>query len=377
MSAFAGEFSFPRLECVVSGPGTIVRLPAELDRRTRSRAVVVTGRTLSRSALLTQVTSALGSRCVAVFSETRQHVPSQTARALTALLREVDADSIVSFGGGTPIDTAKAAVHAVLKATGAVEALTHIAVPTTLSAGEFTAIAGITDERTLIKRAVADPRLVPCVVITDPLLTLETPDWLWAASGIRAFDHAVESIYSARHHPFGDALATRALALLLQHLPGSVRCGEPERVAHRGHCQLAAWLAVTGIANAGFGLSHAFGHQIGPRWDVPHGVTSCVMLPHVMRFMAGVAPERFGPIAEGLGVPFDASAPHAGALACAEAVGAFIGALELPRRLRDAGVPAGRAGEISGVVHEVIDESGVVGRPVGHDEIAALLADAY
>jgi alcohol dehydrogenase class IV len=381
MPTFAGQFTLSRLERVISGPGSLSAVGAELDRRALSRVVVVTGRTLGRSDLLSRVTNALGDRSAAVFAETRQHVPSATVEALTALLRDVAADAVVSFGGGSPIDAAKAAVHAVLTepsgAAGSRGEIPHVAIPTTLSAGEFTAIAGITDEGTRIKRAVSDPRLAPCVVITDPELTVETPDWLWAATGVRALDHAVESIYSVRHHPFSDALAARAIALLIAHLPGSIRCADPEKLAHRGHCQLAAWLSVFGIANTGFGLSHACGHQIGPRWQVPHGVTSCIMLPHAMRFMAAKAPERFGPIAEGLGVPFDAAAPAAAALACADRVATFIAGFGLPMRLRDADVPGDEAGDIAGVVHAAMARAETVGRPVTLAEVSALLAAAY
>ena len=375
MTPFVGEFSLSRLERVISGPGTVDALAAELDRRGCGRALVITGRTLSRSALVARVTRGLGGRGVGVFADTAQHVPASTGDALVAMILDTRADCLISVGGGSPIDAAKAAAHALLGAGP--DALPHLAVPTTLSAGEFTAIAGITDDRSRIKRAVSDARLAPRVVITDAEMTAETPDWLWASTGIRALDHAIESIYSVRHHPFSDALASKAIAALVTHVPASVRCDDPERLVHRGHCQVAAWLSVFGMANAGFGLSHAFGHQIGPRWNVPHGYTSCVMLPHAMRFMAAVAPERFGPIAEGLTVPFDPAAPQAGALACADRVAGVIGALGLPGRLRDVGVPADDVAEIVDVVHDAMDRAQVVGRPLRRDDISALLCAAH
>ena len=122
----------------------------------------------------------------------------------------------------------------------------HIAIPTTLSAGEFTAVVGITEEQTRVKRAVSDPRLVPRTVYTDPTVTLETPAWLWAASGVRALDHAVETIYSARHHPLSDAAAARGLSLLVEHLPPSLSTSGAEQLEHRLQCQLGAWLSVFG-----------------------------------------------------------------------------------------------------------------------------------
>jgi alcohol dehydrogenase len=364
----------------VSGAGSIERLSLELERRGLERAVVVTGRTLGASALLGRVTSPLGSRCVAVVNDARQHVPSCSVARVAALLEEQCADVVVSFGGGSPIDTAKAAIYTLIanrekSFTGRPPA--HIAIPTTLSAGEFTAVAGITDEKTRIKRPVSDSRITPRTVIADPTLTLETPAWLWAASGIRALDHAIESIYSVRHYPVSDAAASSGLTMLLQHLKPSLDTNDPRMLEHRQECQLAAWMCVFGVTNAGFGLSHALGHQIGPRWDVPHGMTSCITLPHAMRFMADLAPERFKPIAEGFGVAFDASDPKRAALACADRAAAFIAQFDVPQRLRDVGVPGDELLDVAGVVHDVMDSAHVVDRAVTKDDIATLLASAY
>jgi alcohol dehydrogenase len=352
------EFNLSGLERVVSGAGSVERLSHELERRGLDRAVVVTGKTLGASGLLERVTGPLGSRCVALFKDAKQHVPACSVVRVAALLKEHQADTVISFGGGSPIDTAKAAVYSVLVDRAFLPGArppSHIAIPTTLSAGEFTAVAGITDEQTRIKRPVSDSRITPRTVIADPSLTLETPGWLWAASGIRALDHAIESIYSVRHYPVSDAAASSGLTMLLQHLKPSLDVSGPRVLEHRGECQLAAWMCVFGVTNAGFGLSHALGHQIGPRWNVPHGMTSCITLPHAMRFMAGLAAERFRPIAEGFGVAFDPADPKRAALACADRAAAFIAQFDVPQRLRDVGVPRDELAEVAGVVHDVMD----------------------
>ena len=110
------EFNLSGLERVVSGAGSVERLSHELERRGLERAVVVTGRTLGASGLLDRVTAPLGSRCVAVFKDARQHVPSCSVAKVAGLLQEHHADTVISFGGGSPIDTAKAAVYSVLAA---------------------------------------------------------------------------------------------------------------------------------------------------------------------------------------------------------------------------------------------------------------------
>jgi alcohol dehydrogenase len=378
MAAFAGEFTLTRLERVISGRGTVSALGAELDRRGLTRAVVVTGRTLGASPLLTQVTTSLGDRCADVFTGVRQHVPSGSVQALAALARTARADCLVSFGGGSPIDTTKAALHALLADhPSSADPVVHISIPTTLSAGEFTGVAGVTDEATRVKHGVADSRIAARTIIDDPEVTRDTPDWLWAATGMRAIDHAIESIYSIRHHPVSDALGSAGIKRMMAHLLPSVRAEGDARVDHRAECLTATWMCVFGMTNAGFGLSHAFGHQIGPRWDVPHGVTSCITLPHAMRFMARLAPDRFGPIAAAMEVPFDASHPEPAALACADRMAAFIAQFDLPSRLRDAKVPRAELDEVIGIVHEAMARAQVVDRPVTRDELAAVLAEAY
>lgn len=385
MAVFEGEFHLPRIDRVVSGAGAVDAVGVELQRRGVHRALVVTGATLGRSELLDRVRLALGERCAGVCTEARQHVPADSAAAVAEAFRTSGADAFVSLGGGSPIDAVKVALHGLLAAHDAPpgwDGPPHIAVPTTLSAGEFTAVAGVTDPVTRVKQAIFDPRLAPRTVITDPSFTLETPAWLWAASGIRAIDHAVESLYSPRHHPLSDATAVRGLGTLLVSLPASLDGTLPlsERLAHRAHCQLAAWLAVMGMTNAGFGLSHALGHQIGPRWGVAHGFTSCVILPHAMRFMAGVAPGRFEGIAEALCVPFERTAPRPAALLCADRVAAFVVRLGLPTRLRDLGVPRDGLAGLGAGVHAIMTSAGHAvhaGGEVAVGDVDAVLEAAY
>jgi alcohol dehydrogenase class IV len=100
---------------------------------------------------------------------------------------------------------------------------------------------------------------------------------------MRAVDHAVETLYSSYQHPVSASQAAAALRLLATHLAASL---DATRLDERLQCQTAAWMSVQGIAYAGLGLSHALGHQIGPRWNVAHGVTSCITLPHAMRALA-------------------------------------------------------------------------------------------
>src|SRR5271163_4763406 len=181
MSAPVGEFFFTQLEKVIFGPGKIEVHGKELERRGLQHAVVVTGKTLGKSSLLDRVTAAMGSRCAAVYKGAAQHVPANTVRELTAEMKRVDADCVISFGGGSPIDTAKVAAASILMNRDATSAAHGI------------------DFSGAVKGGVVDPRLQPRTVINDPALSVETPEWLWVATGMRALDHAVEASYSIRH----------------------------------------------------------------------------------------------------------------------------------------------------------------------------------
>ena len=370
VNAPAGEFNLSRLEKVIYGPGKIEALGAEMERRGLTRALVVT--TLGGLPIIEKVTGALGARCTGVFNGVVQHVPRGTVETLQKEVERVDADCLVSFGGGSPIDSAKVAIGMLPH-----REITHIAVPTTLSAAEYTFAGGVTDESTRVKGGVYDPRATPRTVIADPWLCAETPDWLWVSTGMRALDHAIECSYAIRHQPISDALAAKSIALLVKHLPASIRTKGEESVAHRGHCLTASWFSIFGAMNTRFGLSHLLGHQIGPKWDVPHGVTSCITLPHAMRFMAGIAPERFEPVAEGFGVPFDSGNPKRAALACADRTAEFIAQFDVPRTLKAAGVPREEIGQIVGSIKHELDRMGVVDRPLTEAEILGLLEAAY
>src|SRR6266853_3116177 len=147
------DFNLSKLERVMSGAGKVAALGHELERRGLKRTIVVTGKTLGGSALLEKVTGAAGARCVAVFKGARQHVPRSSVHELQALIKRENADSLIGFGGGSPIDTCKVASHPFLEKREIIQ----IAIPTTLSAAEYTYGCGVTDEKTLVKSTVSDP----------------------------------------------------------------------------------------------------------------------------------------------------------------------------------------------------------------------------
>ncbi len=161
MEALTGAYNFTRLESVTFGPDSLAAVSRELERRGLTRAIVITGRTLGHSRMLDHLKQALGPKLAGVFTGARQHVPSATVAAAATEVERAGADCLISFGGGSPIDTAKAAAMKILsardqdaKTARAANELVHIAIPTTLSAGEFTPFGGVTDEGTRRKGGV-------------------------------------------------------------------------------------------------------------------------------------------------------------------------------------------------------------------------------
>ncbi len=377
METTSGVYRFTQLESVIFGAGKVSALGGELKRIGAHRALIVTGKSLGGSKLLDTVAHAGGDAIAGVFKGAQQHVPSKTVDALVAQARETQADAFVSFGGGSPIDMAKVAAVHLMRENGASATIPQIAISTTLSAAEYTPFGGVTDEATRHKGGAGDPSAQPRVIILDPELTLETPAWLWASTGMRALDHAVESIYSTRHQLVTDTLCAKAIEDLVAHLRPSLATAGTEQIEHRIRCQVAAWMSIFGMTNTRAGISHALGHQIGPYWNVPHGYTSCITLPHVMRFMAGIAPERFAPIARGFGIRFDTANPRPSALECADRAAKFIAQFEVPTRLRDAGVPHEEISRIATTVLAEVRGANVVGHEVNENELTRLLESAY
>ena len=203
-----------------------------------------------------------------------------------------------------------------------------IAIPTTLSAGEYTASAGCTDTARHVKESYSHPMMMPRTVILDPDISVHTPEWLFLSTGIRAVDHAVEDICSINGQPIAEGASYHALRLLGSGLP-AVKA-DSENVTARLDCQIGAWMSMVGSqTGVSKGASHGIGHVLGGTAGVPHGYTSCVMLPHVLRFNHPANGDKQARVSEALS---RAEEP------AAEVVAGLIEGLGLPTRLRDVGV---------------------------------------
>ena len=284
----SGDFTYSNPRVIHWGAGSVSHLDSELKRLSTERIALVTTRSLLSSAdrlPVKPVTTVV----------IAQHAPMSQIDAGVADVASARADGIVSFGGGSAIDAAK--IISIRLANGG-RVLPHLAIPTTLSVAELAAGAGFTNEAG-DKAGMRDPRLLVETVIYDAALTLATPIELWLSTGIRAIDHAVEGFLAHGEHPFNDVMALEAIRRLFESLPRAK--ASPEDVDVRTENQLAAWFSFTLPGASASGLSHTMGKQIGARYRIPHGVTSCLLLPHVMRYLERRMPERMTLLSEATG----------------------------------------------------------------------------
>ena len=324
---------------------------AEANARDAHRLFVVAAGTLSRTtALLDELSAALGARLTATYTNTVPHVPRAAVFELAAALRAADADLVVTLGGGSCIDTVKMALLCLAENISsehqldafairvadageretplvAAPPMRQIAAPTTLSGAEFSDLSGCVDTSTQVKQLFSGAEIGPATVILDPAITVHTPMDLWLSTGVRALDHAVETLCSSAPMALADAGALHAVRLLTQSLMTNKR--EPDNLAARLDSQVAVPLACGGLNRVPYGASHGIGHQLGAVAGVPHGYTSCILLPHVMAYNAKATSAQQRLIGEALGST-SKSAPAA--------VAELISELGMPTRLREVGV---------------------------------------
>lgn len=348
----SGVFQNVPIDRVVYGRPAASVLAEEAERIGSVRVFLMVSRTLDRETTwVDDMRAALGKRYAGSFDGMPSHTPREAVLSAAQAARAAGADLIVTFGGGSVTDAGKmvrlALRHDIVDVAGfdhfAINVLPdgrrvapafdgptvpQIAIPTTLSAGDFNAVAGATDTRTMLKEIFHHPAAIPRTIILDPAMTVRTPQWLWLSTGIRALDHAVESACAIDADIRSTSESLGAIRLLTRALPRTLT--DPSDLGARLEAQLAMWMSMEhhryGVSK---GASHGIGHVLGGTCDVPHGYTSCVMLPYVMRYNEPANAAQQALVAEAMG--------HAGCRA-SDVLDAFIAGLGMPRSLAAVGV---------------------------------------
>ncbi|KAF1925255.1 Dehydroquinate synthase-like protein [Didymella exigua CBS 183.55] len=283
----SGLWQPTQLQRLHYGSGSVSKHLLDCLPSETSKAFIITGNSLAtKTPLVKDVERLLGSKHAGTFSKIGEHAPvAQLDEATQIVTNDSAVDTVISIGGGSPIDSAKAICYRLHDKTGSW--LHHIAIPTTLSAAECSMMAGYTGSDG-VKTSVRAPQLVPRVVLYDASFALHTPARLWTSTGLRAMDHALELLY----HPSATEMPARWLCLqsaatLFADLPRYH--ADPSDEANITRLQLAAFASLAFLGTnitAGLGLSHALGYALGSPYSIPHGITSCLTLGHVVKLKA-------------------------------------------------------------------------------------------
>jgi maleylacetate reductase len=356
MTMLSGTHRYPRQDEVVYGRPAGDALIEAARSNQASRLLVTTTKSLAGpDGLASKVAAALGGLCVGIFPGITAHSPREAVIHGAREARRLECDLLVAVGGGSVIDATKVmqlCVWADIERPEELDryragaradrvdmatirgSLRMVAVPTTLSAAEFTPFAGVTDSQRRVKEGYAHPDLAPRCVVLDPAMTLQTPLPLWFSTGLKAIDHGIEQLCNPKRAPMADTLAAEGVRHLLRGLPATKRM--PTDVDARLDCQFGMWFAISGAsAGHGMGASHAIGHTLGGMFGVPHGLTSCVILPAVLRWNEAVDADRQRFVRELVGLPASQST-------LSDTVKGLCRALDLPTTLESVGIASGQ-----------------------------------
>lgn len=295
------------------GGGALNELPEALAQCGLTRPFVVTDAFLEQSGMVAQLVGMLEAAGLSaqVFAETVPDPTVAVVEAALAALAGSGCDCVIGFGGGSPIDTAKAIAALALEprpvptmkapAITDVPGLPIIAVPTTAGTGsEATRFTIVTDEATSEKMLCAGLAFLPTIAIVDFELTMGKPPRLTADTGIDSLTHAIEAYVSRRANPFSDAMALSACKLIAPNI--RTACTEPGNRAAREAMMVGAHHAGLAFSNASVALVHGMSRPIGAFFHVPHGLSNAMLLPAVTAFSAPSALARYATCARAMGV---------------------------------------------------------------------------
>lgn len=351
------EFSFSVPQNITVGKGSLAKLPEVAKKSGGSHAFLMSGPHLAKMGLVEKAADSLKSAGIAVdiFTEIEGNPSVETVDKATAAFKETGADFIVAFGGGSPMDVAKA-VGVTAKYGGSITEyegahkvpgpiIPLIAIPTTAGTGsEVTAFSVITDHSRDYKLTVFSYEILPAYAILDAELLTTAPASVAAACGIDAFIHAEEAYISTAASPFSDAMAEKAMSLIGKNIR--------RFVANRGDIEAAEAMLVgslfAGIAFsfARLGNVHAMSHPVSAFFDVPHGVANAVLLPVIAEYNALADHGRYLTIYNDIS-PVPAYEEEFEPLMLVDAIRELCGEIGIPANLTEAINNASKTGPVS------------------------------
>ena len=331
------------------GPGVLNDVGDVVKGQGGSKVLVVTDAMLNKLGVVKKLTDVLDASDVSyvVYDEVEPNPTCATVHKGLELLQAQGCDTVVSLGGGSPQDCAKAIAvlatnggdirdyEGIFKSTK--KGLPTIAINTTAgTASEVTINYVITDEDRKVKMVMVDPNCLANVSVNDPELMLAKPAGLTAATGMDALTHAVEAYITRGAYGLTDALALESIRLISGSLRTAVSTGDD--LEARSAMAMGSFVAGMAFSNAGLGAVHALAHQLGGIYNLPHGVCNAVLLPHVIRFNASACGDTLRDVAEAMGVDtsgMDTAVANAAAIQAIETLSVAVG---IPVGLKELGV---------------------------------------
>ena len=333
------------------GAGARKELPEVINRMGFHKALVCSDKGLIKVGTTKMVTDVLDgiNFPYEIYSEIRPNPTVTNVQEGVAAFKKSGADCIIAIGGGSSMDTAKGIgivcnnpeFADVVSLEGVAptkkKSVPIIALPTTAGTGaEVTINYVIIDEERQAKMVCVDPNDIPAVAIVDPELMYSLPKGLTAATGMDALTHAIEGYITKGAWVMSDMYELQAIKMIAENLPLAVE--EPTNPVGREAMALAQYIAAQAFSNVGLGLVHGMAHPMGSLHDVPHGVANALLLPRIMEFNMPKCIEKFGVIAQTMGVDTKGMTPEQAAQAAVDAVKALSIRVGIPQHLTDLGI---------------------------------------
>ncbi len=297
------DFNFSLGQNIIFGVGATDKLPELLKEKGFKSVMIVTDESLINLGFADKITDILKNSNInyTIFSDIEPNPSIETVNKAAEFLKKSEAEVILAFGGGSPMDVAKAmAVLATFggkitdyEGTGNVpeKVMPIIAIPTTAGTGsEVTASSVVTDHERNFKFTIVSPHIIPDYAIVDPSFILSLPKELAAATGMDAIVHALEAYISINATPITDCFAEKALDLLGDNIRAFTK--DRNDVEAASAMLLGSTFAGIAFARARLGNVHAMAHPLGGIFDIPHGVANAVLLPYVMKYNLDYIPNE-------------------------------------------------------------------------------------
>ncbi|OME73071.1 lactaldehyde reductase [Paenibacillus odorifer] len=333
----------------IMGKGCLQEIGPYIQELNLKKALVVTDKFLMKSGIAGKLLAVLDEAGIeyAIYDEVKPNPTCKNVHDGVDYLKAQNCDYLISIGGGSPQDTAKAI--GILATNGGHikeyegvhkskhKSLPIVAVNTTAgTSAEVTINYVITDEERKVKMVMVDKNSIATISVNDPELMVDKPAALTAATGMDALTHAIEALVTPGAYSVTDATALAAVEIIFANLARTVKNGHD--IEAREQMVYAIFLGGLAFNNAGLGYVHAMAHQLGGVYDLPHGVCNAMLLPYVEEQNAKYVPEKFRAIAKAMGLNVESQTDKECAAFVIEKIKALSKEVGIPSKLSELGV---------------------------------------